>query len=172
MELAVTEAWESPAAISSASNAATPVDVVRVLLTLGADPNAGLEIATKVHDGAVLAALLDAGAKTDHQNDHGPVVFEWLAVMPLANFTTMLDHGMNPNLTDRSGTPLIVAAAQQDRWDFVLLLMSRGATTTRGDAQGVRLADVVQSRVESTTERPAKMKADIARVKSQLGAAP
>ena len=33
---------------------------------------------------------------------------------------------------------------------------------------GSALGDVVQSRIESTTERPPEMKADIARVKSRL----
>ena len=163
MELAVTRAWESPA-----DGMASSLDVVRELLTLGADPNAGVAVATKLPDAAILAALLDAGAQPGFAGDNGPVVFEWLQVMPITNFVALLDHRLDPNITDRSGVPLIIAAGQQDRWDFVVLLMDRGADASRADRQGMRLADVVQSRIESTTPRAPEMKADIARVQARL----
>ena len=88
--------------------------------------------------------------------------------MPLANFTALLHHGLDVNLSDVSGTPLIIAAAENDRWNFVLLLMDRGADASRAARNGTRLGDVVQSRAESTSERPAEMKADIARVNTRL----
>lgn len=167
MELAVAPDIESQTSPPAGS---TPVEVVRALLSRGADPNAGLEIATKLPDSAILSALLAAGAKPGFANDHGPVAFAWLNVMPLENFTMLLDHGMDVNLSDAFGRPLIIAAAENDRWNFVLLLMDRGADATRVARNGTRLADVVQSRVESTTERPAEMKADIARVQARVGA--
>jgi hypothetical protein len=169
MELAVTQADESPAtAARPGAGAATPLDVVRELLARGADPHPGLAVATKLPDGAILAALLDAGAKPGFAGDHGPVVFDWLNVMPLANMTALLDHRLDPDITDSSGTPLIVAAAQADRWECVWLLMDRGADASRADRQGRGLADVVQSRIASTTTRPAEMMATIARVKARL----
>jgi hypothetical protein len=165
MELAVTRADDS------ASNAGAPgaaLDVVRELMALGADPNAGLKVATKLKDITILSALLDAGAKPGFADEHGPVVFSWLNVMPIAGATALLDHQLDPNLTDSDGIPLVVAAAQQDRWNIVLLLMDRGADASRADRHGTRLADVVQSRVESTSSRPPEMLADIARVKARL----
>ena len=167
MELAVTQAFESPV---SSSVGSTSLDVVRALLSRGADPNSGLEIATKLADTTILLALLDAGAKPGFADDHGPVAFQWLNVMPLANFMALLDHGLDVNLSDASGTPLIIAAAENDRWNFVVLLMDRGADASRVARNGTRLGDVVQSRIESTTERPPEMKADIARVKARLAA--
>ena len=167
MELAVTQAFESSATPSGGS---TSLEVVRALLSRGADPNAGLEIATKLPDSTILLALLDAGAKPGSANDHGPVVFQWLNVMPLANFTALLEHGLDVNLSDAFGTPLIIATAENDRWNFVLLLMDRGADAARVARNGRRLGDVVQSRIESTTERPPEMKADIARVRARLAA--
>jgi hypothetical protein len=133
MELAVTQADESPA-----------LDVVRELIARGADGNAGLATATKLRDGAILKALLDAGATPGFSDGHGPVVFDWLNVMPLANLATLLDHRLDPNITDASGVPLIIAAGQADRWECVLLLMDRGADASRADRRGTRLADVVQ----------------------------
>ena len=87
---------------------------------------------------------------------------------PIANFTALLDHGLDGNLLDRSGTPLIIAAGRADRWDVVQLLIARGADPLRKDREGDTLADVVKSRMESTMDRPAEMKAEIARVKAQL----
>src|SRR5207244_1359185 len=118
-----------------------------------------------LREGLVLAALLDAGAKPNFADDHGPVAFRSLGVVPIANFTTLLDHGLDANLVDAFGAPLIIEAGRSDRWDFVLLLMARGADPLRKDRNGGSLADVVQSRIESTSSRPAEMKADIARVK-------
>jgi len=169
MELAVTQADESAATAAGAmAGTATPLDIVRELIARGADPSAGLAIATKLPDSAILTALLDAGATAGFSGDHGPVVFDWLNVMPLANLTALLDHRLDPNVTDASGVPLIVAAGQADRWECVLLLMDRGADASRADRHGTRLADVVRSREESTTPRPPEMKADIARVKARL----
>jgi hypothetical protein len=167
MALAVTRAFESPATPSGGS---TSLEVVRALLSRGADPNAGLEIATKLTDSTILLALLDAGAKPGFTNDHGPVAFQWLNVMPLANFTALLGRGLDVNLSDPFGTPLIIAAAENDRWNFVLLLMDRGADASRVARNGTRLGEIVQSRIESTTERPPEMKADIARVEARLAA--
>jgi hypothetical protein len=166
MELAVTRADDS------AGNAGEPgatLDVVRGLIALGADPNAGLKVATKLKDITILSALLDAGAKPGFADEHGPVVFSWLNVMPIAGATALLDHHLDPNLADSDGMPIIVAAAQQDRWNIVLLLMDRGADASRADPHGTRLADVVQSRVDSTSSRPPEMLADIARVKARIG---
>lgn len=164
MELAVAQVFDSSAG-------STPVDIVRALLARGADPNAGLETATKLPDSLVLSMLLDAGAKPGFANDNGPVVFRWLNMMPLANFMALLDHGLDVNLTDASGRRVIIAAAENDRWNVVLLLMDRGADVTHDAQTGARLAELVQSRLESTSERPADMKADIARVKARLSAA-
>jgi len=161
MELAVSQAFDS----SARTAGSTALDVVRALLSKGADPNAGLETATKLTDTTILAALLEAGGKPGFSNDNGPVAFQWLNVMPLANFVALLDHGMDVNLSDASGRPLIIAAAENDRWNFVLLLMDRAADTSR---VAPRLAELVQSRLESTSERPTEMKADIARVKARL----
>ena len=166
MELAVTQAFESPPPPDAG---ASSLDVVRALLALRADPNAGLEIATKLRDAAILRVLLDAGANPNYADDRGPVMFHWLNVMPLVNFTALLDHGLDLNLVDHTaGTPLIMAAAWNDRWELVLLLMARGANAALGDRKGTKLADVVESRMQSTMARPPEMKADIARVKAQL----
>ena len=94
MELALTQVLDSTASRN----------VVRALLARGADPNTGLENAIKASDGLMLATLLDAGAKPNFADDRGPVVFQWLGVTPIANFTTLLDHGLDVNLLDHSGS--------------------------------------------------------------------
>jgi len=164
MELAVERAFDVPDAPGSGSS----LDVVRALLAIGADPNLGLAGATKLSNGTILSALFDAGAKPGYADDHGPVVFHWLNMMPLANAVALLDHGLDPNTTDASGSPLIIAAAEQDRWNLVLILMDRGVNPPRGDRHATRLADLVQSRIDPPSSRPPEMMADIERVKARL----
>lgn len=160
MELAVSHTVPDSAAGGSAH-----LDVVRALLSRGADPNPGLEEATRLSDNAVLRTLLDAGAKPGYATDQGPIVFRWLNVMSLASFTALLDHGLDINHSERYGTSLLVASAEADRWNFVLLLIDRGADMAR-DAE--RLRELVKSRQESTSDRPADVKTDIARVDARL----
>jgi hypothetical protein len=164
MQLAVEHASDPRAAAGAGGS---PNDVIRALIDLGADPNAGLEGATKVADSTILKMLLDAGASPS-ANANRPVIFQWLGVIPRKHYILLLDHGVDVNAVDPSGTPLIIETARNDRWDLVLLLMDRGADPLRPDRRGTRLADVVQSRVESTTVRPPEMLADIARVKARL----
>ena len=156
MQLAVERASDS----SSAS-----LEIVRALLARGADPNPGLEYATRLNDPAILAALLDAGANPAYEDRKRHVVTVWLNIMPLANFIALLDHGLDVNLQVSYDTPLIVAAAENDRWSFVLLLMDRGADISRCTE---RLSELVKSRLESTSERPSDVTADIRRVKERL----
>jgi hypothetical protein len=139
--------------------------VVRALLSRGADPNPGLEEATHMTNG-VLSVLLDAHANPGYVKYKDPVVFQWLNVMTSQNFSALLDHGLDVNLRNGEyGSTLIVALAENDRWNLVLLLMDRGADVAR-DLE--RLNELVQSREESTSDRPPEMKADIARVKARL----
>jgi hypothetical protein len=164
VELAVTQAFERP----DAGGSTATIDVLKELITRGADPNPGVAVATKLPDPAALTLLLDHGAKAGGAGDHGPVVFEWLDVTPPGNVTILLDHQLDPNILDAFGTPLVMAAAQNDRWDLVLLLLDRGANPDQGDRQGSRLSDVVQSRVESLASRPPETQAAIARVRARL----
>jgi len=168
MALAIAQAGGEPPPGTAEATSGTPLAVIRELLALGANPNVGLEAASKLPNITILTTLLDAGAKPDYSDDQGRVVFRWLGVMPLANFTALLDHGLDVNLLDEMGTPLVIALARNDRWDLVLRIIALGADPLRADGSGMHLADVVQSRVESTSDRPPEMKSDIARVKSQL----
>jgi len=141
------------------------LEIVRALLVRRADPNPGLEYATRLDDPAILSALLDAGADPAFEDRKRYAVTVWLNIMPLANFTALLDHGLNVNLPVSYDTPLIVAAAENDRWNFVLLLMDRGADVSRC---ADRLGELVKSRLESTSDRPAEMMTDIRTVKARL----
>ena len=122
---------------------ASSLDVVSALLALSADPNAGLEIATKLPDAAILRALLDAGANPNYADDRG-------------------SPGRRSS-SRRRGT--IGGSSYCSSWHAAP--MQRSVT-----GREMKLADVVESRMQSTTARPPEMKADIARVKAQLSAAP
>jgi len=159
MELAV---WHTEADSTPES---PHIAVVRALIARGADPSLGLEQATRLTNG-VLPILLDAGANTGFVKYKSPVVFQWLNVITLENFTALLDHGLDLNLHNGEyGSSLIVALAENDRWNLVSLVIDRGADVSR-DSE--RLDELIQSREESTSERPPEMKTEIARVKARL----
>lgn len=154
LRLAVDQAFESGGADSSIPSA---LPVVRTLIGLGARPEQGLEVATKLADPEYLRVLLEAGANPGHRTSEGPVIFAWLGVMPVTNLRVLADHGLDLNLTDRYGAPLLVAAAEQDRWDLIELLLDRGADPGRRDRHGRAVGDVVLDRITSATSygRPA-----------------
>ena len=120
MELAVDGAYESPPSPAS-------LDVIRELIARGADPSTGLET-TKSPTVRFFACSSTQGAKTDYAKYKSPVVFTWLGVMPdaISRGAPRSRIGCQPR-TREIGPTLIDAAAESDRWNFVLLLMDRGA---------------------------------------------
>jgi len=133
----------------SAQDSQTPseVPVIRALLALGARPAPGLEVATKLKDPEVLRLLLDAGADLNLNVSGSPVAFVWINIMPVANLRLLAEHGLNLNLADQFGTPLILAAAEQGNWDSVIFLLERGADPRRPDRDGRTLSSFVDERL-------------------------
>ncbi len=142
--------------------------VVQTLLDLGADPDPALAEATKVPDAGFLALLLDAGADPNFTQQGEPIVFEWLAVTPVSHFTLLCDRGLNLNVVNRIGEPLIIAAGRADRWDIVELLLARGANYRARDRQGDGLLGVVDGRLTSSGTQPDERKEAIRRVKTLI----
>ncbi|MGH9702120.1 MAG: ankyrin repeat domain-containing protein, partial [Candidatus Acidiferrales bacterium] len=97
--------------------------IVRELLASGANPNPGLDTATKTPDPEFMRALLAAGADPNLRVGNSPVVFNWLTVIPIANFALMAEHGLDLNSSDPYGTPLVQRAAESEKWEIVVYLI-------------------------------------------------
>jgi hypothetical protein len=164
LKLAVAQAFDT----TSRPDRPAPIAVIEALLALGADANQGIEEATRHPDPAILSTLLAHGGNANTAGDRGPVVFEWLGVMPLANFLVLADHGLDLNVLDSSGTPLLVQLGRADRWDLAAVMLERGATAALGDREGMTLADVVQQRLTSDRFASGEPREALLKVKALL----
>lgn len=142
--------------------------VIRTLLQLGAKPGPGLEVAIKLESSEILRALLDGGADPNLGVPEDPVVFRWLAVVPLANLQLLTERGLDLDVRDREGTPLVVSAAEQARWDLLLWLLEKGADGGRTDKAGRTAATLVAGRIEVAVRSGGEAPAALLRVKAVL----
>jgi ankyrin repeat protein len=159
---------EAEAAREGRAGLPPELPVVRTLLQLGARPATGLEAALKLPSPDILRALLDAGADPNLGSPDDPVVFRWLSVMPLANLRLLAEHGLNLDVRDRDGTPLVVSAARESRWDLLRFLIEKGADGGRGDQQGRTAATVLAERMESASREGREVPEALARARAAL----
>ncbi|MEO8139958.1 MAG: ankyrin repeat domain-containing protein [Gemmatimonadota bacterium] len=164
--LAVEQAFDAP---DSADPRPSSLVVAQTLLSLGAKPEPGLEEATKRKDPSILRALLEAKADPNFRlDDRGPVVFEWLGVMPVENLRLLIDHGLDINCVGSNGTPLVVAIGEAQRWDLVELLLQRGADPARADRDGRTIGQFVDELVTDRTRNGDEVGEDLLRIQTLL----
>ena len=113
------------------------LEVLRILMKAGADPNVGkdevpletaLQISAKTGPQPVLL-LLAAGANPNARNSFGtPVYFASTGHgMSTDLLKTLLDHGADIKAKDNQGMNAVHQAALSPNWKAVLLLLQRGA---------------------------------------------
>ena len=164
--LALEQAFEAP---DSADPRPSSLVVVQTLLSLGAKPEPGLDVATKLKDPSILRALLEAKADPNFRRDSGgPVVFEWLGVMPVENLRLLIDHGLDLNCVGSYGTPLVVAIGEAQRWDLLELLLQRGVDPAPADRNGRTIGQFVDELVTDRTRNDREVGEDLLRVQSLL----
>ena len=129
------------------------LDIVRILLTRGADANAAdcpgsmpLEFAVLHSD--IPKLLLEAGADPNiHFADGSTALLDVVTIIPdhACDLTLLLlQHGADPNLAhaDTGNTPLM-AAASALRVDLVELLLGHGADVTQVNNVGDSVLDIL-----------------------------
>ena len=129
------------------------LDIVRILLTCGADANAAdcpgsmpLEFAVLHSD--ILKLLLQAGADPNiHFADGSTALLDVVTIIPdhACELTLLLlQHGADPNLAhaDTGNTPLM-AAASAKRVDLIRLLLEHGADVTQVNHVGDSVLDIL-----------------------------
>ena len=142
--------------------------IVRELLARGANPNSGMDTATKIPDPEFIRALLEAGADPNLKVGKSPVVFNWLTVIPVANFALLAEHGLDLNSNDPYGTPLVQRAAESEKWEIVAYLIEHGADVKRGDKSGRTLSALIEDRIQSFKSSEREIPEGLTRVKKLL----
>lgn len=148
------------------------LEVIRTLLKLGARPDPALATAVKVKDPAVLQALLEAGAKPNQgASEDRPLVFDWLAVMPLENLRLLIAHGLDVNAQER-GIPLAFAMANHQRWDLLLLAAQHGADLAVQREDGRSGGSEVMRRIEEARASGQEPAPELSRLQALTDADP
>lgn len=122
-------------ALYGAAGAGNHPGLARILLDAGADPNDGESLYHSVEfaDRACTRLLLERGARVEGTN----AVHHQLDFEDPEGLAMFLDHGVDPNLRDHEGRPLLHAAIDRDRSGVVLdLLLKRGADPRAVDGVG------------------------------------
>ena len=129
------------------------VDMVRLFLDRGADPNTVDErgkspLRSALKDPQLLSILLERGADPNtHFADGSTALLQLIQRMQgeyMRALTVLLEHGANPNLTYAATgqTPLMIAALML-RVDLVQLLLEHGADVTQVDRDGQSVLDML-----------------------------
>ena len=130
------------------------MDMVRLLLSLGAKPNPALVSACEDGSGEVMRLLLDAGADPNHRVGEGefeePAFFACLSrPAGLESLKVLTDRGANLDVVTANGRRPIKAAALYACWETVLFLHERGAKLDAPETNGMTVAESVAKAKEN-----------------------
>jgi len=155
---------------ASAPGAASVLLVVEVLLSLGAKPAQAMETATKLKDPALLRLLLDAGGDPNMKaRDGQPLVFSWLAVMPLPTLRLLAERGLDLNATFYRD-PLAVVLAITQRCDLLAFLIEQGADVARPRPDGRNAPGEVDAQIDEALKAGQPVAPELLQLKVMLDA--
>jgi len=115
------------------------LEMAKMLLQKGADPDSSLESAVMLNQPMIVKMLLEAGANPNLQNERGWTALNWAVDtyepgMPnefIQNkkmiVKILLEAGANPNLQDKEGWTALNWALRQNKQTMVEMLLEAGA---------------------------------------------
>jgi hypothetical protein len=163
-------AAERAAEDTSGPTPPSALQVVQALLALGAKPAQAMETALKLKDPALLRALLDAGGDPNMPASNGqPLVFSWVAVMPLDNLRLLAKHGLDLD-SSFHGDPLAFVFAIHRRRDLLAFLIEQGADVGRPRPDGRTAPGEVQAQIDEALKERSPIPPELLQVKAMLDA--
>jgi hypothetical protein len=112
---------------------AVRIDMVRLLLSLGAKPESALKEACGARHDEVTGLLLDAGANPNYKDQEGTPVFFYCGAGNAGGLTGLrlfAAKGADFNAPDAKGRGALIAAATFSQWDKMLFLLEHGVKDT------------------------------------------
>jgi hypothetical protein len=143
---------------------------VSFLLALGVDPNgtaSGTTPLEAARDAEMLRLVLTAGADPNHTDEYGQTELHRAAQLPDAAVAeALLDAGAEPNRKDASGATPLDEARANGNGELEALLLQRGALETEVTAETGTAIELTHETVSVITEYLAALQArDIARLR-------
>jgi hypothetical protein len=149
------------------------LEMIRLLLSLGAKPNPALDFACRAARSDALLLLFDAGAdpnyaemrRTDNGDRAEPAFYGCFYSEGLENLELFGAKGANFLLRDRYGNSTVMAAASKYRWDQVLYLHDQAVPLIDENSKqwmSARIAEQIESAKKENREPPEAFKKVVA----------
>jgi ankyrin repeat protein len=138
-------------AIDNLDNGDAParLDMIRLLLTLGAKPDSALQNACRLGRSDATGILLDAGANPSYKDKEGTPVFFYCPGNSggLECLRLLAAKGADFNSLDAEGAGALINAATFSRWDTMLYFLDQGVKDT-ATRNGKNAAAMVRQAIE------------------------
>jgi len=143
--------------------------VVRALLALGAEADAGMDIACVRVDSELLEMLLAAGGDPNLKLAGQPFVFSVMSTITPRNFRLLAAKGLDLNSRSH-GDPLPVQLVIYRRWDLLAVAIELGADTTLARADGRTVAGELASQIDEAKQAGGDIPAGLLQARAALEA--
>jgi hypothetical protein len=112
---------------------AARMDMIRVLLSVGAKPDSALPTACGARHDEITQVLLEAGANPNYKDDEGTPAFFFCGAGKPGSLTGLgffADKGADFNAVNAQGESALIYAATFSQWEKMLFLLDHGAKDT------------------------------------------
>jgi hypothetical protein len=135
--------------VPSAGDAAAQLDMIRVLLAVGAKPDSALPNACRLNRGDATKVLLDAGANPNYKDDEGTPAFFYCPGDSggLASLQLLAAKGADFNALDAKDVGALIHAATFSQWDTMFFFLDQGVKDT-ATLNGKNAAAMVRQAIE------------------------
>ncbi len=132
------------------------LDMIRLLLSLGAKPDSALKDACGSNNSEIIGVLLEAGANPNAKDEEGTPAFFFCSgdSQGLEKLRLLAQKGADFNALDAKGAGALINAATFSRWEQMLFFIEQGVKDT-ATVNGKNAAAMVRSGIRQA-EQPGK----------------
>jgi hypothetical protein len=137
---------------------AARLEMIRVLLSLGAKPDSALPIACGANHEEITGILLDAGANPNYKDEEGTPAFFFCGAGSsggLQGLRLFAQKGTDFNALDAKGESALIRAATFSKWELMLFFLEQGVKDTpspRGKTAASMVAGAIAEDKQNSRE--------------------